>query len=426
MTTTLEQAPRSLADIRSDLPAPGHVPRDRIVDLNWAIGHVPNDLVEPYAPVAWLLDAEVPRILFDPTPGIGRPNGQWAVAHYDDIRRVYEDNEYFSTKGVAEFQAMIGETFHTIPLALDPPEHGRYRKFLNTFFTPVAMKTMEGPIRDLVNAMIDEFADKGEVDIAYDFARVYPVRIFMNMMRFPDDMFDQFLDWEFAILHSNDPATSGGAMIAVIAWLRAFIAEKEANPDDGLTSKIVNGTIGGAPLTADEKIGILWLLWLGGLDTVASTISQMFRRLGQQPDLQAQIRGNPELINSAVEEFLRTQPLINSTRMVRQDFTWHGVDLKAGDHVMCLNSVGNFDPTQFGCPRQFDATRPNNRHFTLIGGVHLCLGAHLARRELRILLDEWFRRIPAFRIKPDADTTVNPGLLSIRNLPLVWEVAVAA
>lgn len=413
---------RTLESIRIDAPAPPHVPRDRVVDLSWAQGRVANDLVDPYTPCAWLLNPDVPRILFDPTPALGRPNGSWAVAHYEDIQRVYEDNEYFSTKGVAEFQAVIGETFRTIPLSVDPPEHGRYRKFLNPFFSPVAVTKMEAGIRKLVGGMIDEFADKGEVDVAWDFGRIYPVRIFMNLMRFPPDMFQQFLDWEWSILHSDDPQESVTAVADVIAWLRGFIAEKQANPDDGLTSSIVHGEIDGVPLSDDDKIGIIWLLWLGGLDTVASTISQMFRRMALQPGLQAQIRGNPGLINSAVEEFFRTQPLVFSTRMIKKDLEWHGVTLKAGEHITALTAAGNFDPARFRNPDRFDPTRRGNRHYTLIGGVHLCLGAHLARRELRLLLEEWFKRIPEFRLKSGADTAVNPGLLSIRNLPLVWDV----
>src|ERR1700755_2377943 len=98
------------------------------------------------------------------------------------------------------------------------------------------------------------------------------------------------------------------------------------------------------------------------------------------------------------------------------------MQIKAGDSFSCLNPAGNFGPTPFANPREFDPTRKGNRHFTLVAGVHLCLGAPLARRELRILLEEWFARIPAFRLKPGADSTVFPGLLSIRNLPLVWEV----
>jgi cytochrome P450 len=271
--------------------------------------------------------------------------------------------------------------------------------------------------------MIDNFAGKGEADIAYDFGRVFPVRVFLDLMGFPFSMFEQFLAWEWGILHEPEIATKAAAVRGIIDYLRGFIAEKQAAPDESLGSYIANGEIDGSPLSPEEVIGMTWFLWLGGLDTVASTVSQMFRRLAIDQALQARIRGNPAIINTAVEEFLRVQPLVNSGRKVKRDFTWHGVEIKAGDWVSVFNSSGNFDPAQFANPRAFDPERPVNRHFTLAGGVHLCLGAHLARRELRILLDEWFKRVPQpFNVKPGADTTVTPGLLSIRNLPIVWAV----
>ncbi|MEY2927786.1 MAG: hypothetical protein RL367_2263 [Pseudomonadota bacterium] len=410
----------ALDSIRVDLPAPLHVPRDRLVDLHWAIGYGSNDLVDPYEPCDWLNGPEIPRLLFDPVSHQGQ--GVWVVTHYDDIDRVYTDNDHFSTKGVAEFQAMIGETFRSIPLAVDPPEHGKYRRFLLPHFAPVNLAKMEPQIRALAVEMIEEFAHKGNVDVAWDFGRVFPVRIFMDLMGFPAPMFEQFLAWEWDILHANDREKMGDALRGVLGFLRGFIAERQADPDEHLVSKIIHGTIEGRPLTEEEKIGMVWFLWLGGLDTVAATISQMFRRMALQPDIQARLRDHPELTNGAIEEFLRTQPILSSVRVATKDFEWHGVTIKAGDKVQCLNSAGNFDPAQFTCPRDFDPTRKANRHFTFVAGVHLCLGAPLARRELRILLDEWFKRIPEFRVAPGADTTVYAGLLSIRNLPLVWDV----
>lgn len=117
-----------------------------------------------------------------------------------------------------------------------------------------------------------------------------------------------------------------------------------------------------------------------------------------------------------------TQPILSGARKATKDFEWHGMQIKAGETVLALNPSGNFDPARFANPREFDPTRKGNRHFTLAGGVHACLGAHLERRELRVLLEEWFKRIPEFRPKPGSDTAVFPGLLSIRNLAIVWEV----
>ena len=423
--------PRTLESIRVDYPAPPHVPADRVVDLNWAMGSVPNDLVDPYEPCDWLSGEEIPRLLYNrPAQGglgslSGLSNGSWVVSHYKDIERVYSDNDFFSNKGTAEFQVLIGESFPSIPLAIDPPDHAKYRYFLLPWFAPSRLNKMDAEIRALVNEMIDEFATAGEVDIAWDFGRVYPVRIFMRLMGFPPPMFEQFLEWEWNILHSNDLAKMQAALRGVLDFLRGFMAEKVTDPDDQLVTYIINGEIGGRKLTEDEKIGMVWFLWLGGLDTVAATISQMYRRMALQPEIQHQLRGHPDLIQTAVEEFLRTQPILSSGRRATSDFEWHGLQIKTGDNFQCLNPSGNFDPTQFADPRRFDPARKGNRHFTFVAGVHLCLGAPLARRELRILLDEWFKRIPEFRVKPGADTTVFPGLLSIRNLPLVWNAAEA-
>ena len=421
---------QTLDDIRVDFDAPDNVPKDRIVDLTFAMGSIPNDLVDPYEPCGWLAGPEIPRLPFNPPSrqGLGAisggQRGNWVVTHYEDINRVYTDNEHFSNKGTAEFQRLIGETFPSIPLAIDPPEHSKYRLFLTQFFGPATItRVMEPTIRAVLDEMIDEIAEKGEVDMAWDFARVFPVRIFMGMMGFPKEMFDDFLEWEWNILHSGELEKMQWALSSVLKFLRGFIAEKEENPDEFLTSSIVHGKIQGRRFTEDEKIGMVWFLWLGGLDTVAATIAQMYRRMALQPELQKQLRENPELINGAVEEFLRTQPILSSARTATKDFEWHGIQVKKGDSFSCLNPAGNFDPARFENPREFDPTRKGNRHFTLVGGVHSCLGGHLARRELRILLEKWFEKIPGeFRVKPGADTSVFPGLLSIRNLPIVWDV----
>lgn len=421
---------QTIESIRVDYPdAPAHVPKDRIVDLAWAMGSAPNDLVDPYVPFDFLAGPDIPNLLFNPPArsGLGAAagagaKGSWVVTRYKDIERVYTDNDHFSNKGTAEFQRLIGETFLSIPLAIDPPDHAKYRQFLMPWFAPSRLNKMDGQIRGLVLEMMDEFVDKGEVDMAWDFGRVYPVRIFMSLMGFPPHMFEQFLDWEWNILHSGTLEKMQWALRSVLGFLREFIEEKKVSPDEHLTSYIVHGQIEGRPLTEDEIIGMVWFLWLGGLDTVAATISQMFRRMALQPEIQHQIRDDPGIINTAVEEFLRTQPILSSGRRASRDFEWHGVQIKAGDSFSCLNPAGNFDPTVFANPREFDPTRKPNRHFTFVAGVHLCLGAPLARRELRILLEEWFKRIPEFRVKPGADTTVFPGLLSIRNLPLVWDV----
>src|SRR4051794_17972347 len=133
MEETLATDLRTLDSIQVDRPAPPNVPEDRVVDLTWAIGSTPNDLVDPYLPCEWLADPEIPRLLYNAAPPGGgsalssNNRGSWIVTHHADIERVYSDNELFSNRGTAEFQAFIGETFRSIPLAVDPPEHHKYR-----------------------------------------------------------------------------------------------------------------------------------------------------------------------------------------------------------------------------------------------------------------------------------------------------------
>ena len=404
-----------------DLPVPDHVPRDRVVDLRFAVGMVKNDLLDPYAPIAPVLGPDVPRVLYYPYQMMGQSGGCWVVTHYDDVREVYENDDLFTTQGVAQFQALVGETWPSIPLGIDPPMHAKYRGFLNEFFFPRALKRLEDQVRAIAGEMIDAVADKGEVDLTYEIGRVFPVRIFFNLMGYPMSVFEQFLHWENEILHTEDLERMKAAVRGVLDYIKSFVEEERRNPKPGtVTNAIVYGGIDGRSFTDEEIMGMMFFLWLGGLDTVASTTAQMFRRLALDPELQDFLRNNPDAIPSAIEEFLRTQPLVNSRRTLKRDHTWHGVTMKKGERVMCLVGAANFDPDKFQNPRVFDPMRKNNAHVTFITGRHICLGAHLARRELRILLEEWFKRIPTFRPKPGADLSVSPGLISILHLPLVW------
>jgi len=399
---------------------PAHVPADLVFD----IGHylAPNSRVDPFSQTETIYE-DLPPIFFTASQRSVLNDGVWVVTRYEDIREVYQNDALYSTKDVANFQAVVGETFRMIPLAVDPPEHGKYRILLNPWFSPKAINALEDSIRATINDLIDGFADKGEADAAYDFGRLYPVRVFMNLMGFPPERLEEFLSWEYAILHSgfNIERIKWGIGSA-LAYLRSFIAEMKASPADNLTSHIVHGQVEGRPLTEDEIIGMVAFLWLGGLDTVAATTSLMFRRLALEPELQRTLRENPALHADAIEEFLRVQPLVNSTRLVKQDHEIHGVRIKAGDRIMCFNSAGNFDPLEFENPRQVRFDRPSNRHFTLAGGPHRCLGSHLARRELRIALAEMLRRIPPFELKRDADRTAHPGLIAAPHVPIVWPV----
>jgi cytochrome P450 len=164
----------------------------------------------------------------------------------------------------------------------------------------------------------------------------------------------------------------------------------------------------------------MFFLWIGGLDTVAATWALMIRRLALNPALQEALRADEARIPDAIEEFMRVQPLVNSVRRAKADHEIRGVRILKGDSVLTYNNAGNFDPAEFDDPREVRFDRVQNRHFTLAGGPHRCLGSHLARRELRIALAEFLRRVPPFRLKAGADRTSYPGLIAAPHLPIVW------
>ena len=401
---------------------PSHVPAELVRDIRWATGDIPVTYDEPYKETAALFKDGVPRLMWTPNIVAGQPDvGAWVVTHYEDIARVYQDAELFSTEGAAAFQRLVGETWPNIPLGVDPPDHMKYRALLNPFFSPKAIDALEKEIYKSANALIDPLLEQGHTDFAYDFARVYPVRVFMDLMGFPKSMFDQFLQWEHAIIHHHgDFENSTKAMRGILAYLRAFIAEQKREPNGGLVGKIVKGQVGGRPITDDEILGTVFFLWLGGLDTVASSLGLIFRRLALNPEMQQKLRDNPDMIPEAIEEFLRVHPLVNSQRLVKRDFELHGQTIKANDWIVCLCTAGNFDPSEFENPREVILDRQPNRHFTLAGGPHRCLGSHLARRELRIAINEWFRRVPPFRLAEDDSRLVYPGLQAAKSVKITW------
>jgi len=400
-------------------PLPPHVDPALSYDISRYFASTTDP--DAYAASANILE-ELPPVFYSNRRGGAAGQDGWFVTHYEDIREVYQNAELYSTYNLVNFQEMVGEHFLMLPLSIDPPEHGKYRVFLNPWFSPKAIKALEPKITATVNGLIDSFADKGRCDVAYDFGRIYPVRVFMNLMGFPPERMDEFLQWEYALLHSQgDQQKVAWGIGSALRYLRAFIGEKKKAPlDETLTSYIAHGEIEGRPLTDDEIMGMVGFLWVGGLDTVAATSALTFRRLALDGELQAQLRANPDTHVEAIEEFLRLNPVVNSMRKVKKDHQIHGVTIRAGEYVTGLNIAGNYDPAEFEAPRTFRTDRPSNRHFSLAGGPHRCLGSHLARRELRIALTEFLRRIPQFRLAPEADMTVTPGLVAAPRLPIVW------
>lgn len=363
-----------------------------------------------------------PRIVYSaPGPAPFGPPGAWLLTRADDIRSVLQNPEVFSSKGIAGFSQLVGESWDLIPLELDPPVHSKFRTIMNSIFAPAKVAAMESGVRARAIALIDAVAGRGECEFVEAFGRPFPVTIFMQLMGLPDGDMEKLNHWEHQLLHSGtiEERIAGGR--GFLTYLRELIALRRREPTDDLTTFAVQAQVDGRPLTDDEIMGICYLLVVAGLDTVAASLGLHFRHLAQNPADQQRLRDDPSLIPSAVEEFLRRYAIVTTSRFVTQDTEVAGVAMKKGDRVTCSTALASLDPEEFDAPLAVDIERTPNRHVAFSYGPHRCIGSHLARRELIIAIEEWLKRTPPFRIKGGGTVPVMPGgLLGVKELQLEW------
>jgi cytochrome P450 len=345
----------------------------------------------------------------------------WVVTTHELIREVYQDAERFSSKENSNFSALLGETWGMLPLEADPPEHAQYRTMMNPIFSPKRMKAVEEDIRLTVRTLVDKALAKGEAEFVTDFAQVFPVAIFLSLMGLPLDQAPQFLEWEKGLLHSGDLAVQQQSAMAMRDYIQGVIDERRRQPTDDLVSYIVTAEVAGRPIEDWEALSLAFFLFVAGLDTVAATLGFIFKHLAEHPQDQQRLRDHPELLANAVEEFLRAYPVVIGHRRVNYDMDFHGVALKQGDRITLATMLAGRDEQAFPDPDQVDFERENVSHITFAVGPHRCIGSHLARRELRLALEEWLGRVPPFRIKPGETPLAHAiGVFGVDYLPLVW------
>jgi len=345
---------------------------------------------------------------------------------------VLRHHELFSSVGGID----LGNIRPLIPLNVDPPRHSKYRKILDPLFAPKQMDAQEADITERVNHFIDEFVDRGECDFSEEFAELLPSSVFLGLMGLPWDELDTLLHLRDGILrpHKIDPdamfeadkrmAVQRATGRDIYAYFDQVCDERRDHPTDDILSHLVTVDIDGEKLTRDEILDICFLFLIAGLDTVSDSLTCFYAFLANHPAHRRQLVDDPTLIPGAVEELLRWESPVPSgvPRIATQDTELpNGMKVAAGTAVMVSYGAANVDPAEFADPLDVRFDRRTNRHIAFGAGVHRCLGSHLARRELRITLREWHRRIPDYSIKPGHEELVYPpGLRSVQNLTLVW------
>jgi cytochrome P450 len=399
------------------VPLPSHVPPD--LARPFALTPRKASFRNPYTDIIPELHRG-PPIFYgtDIFPGPG--GGGWVIRRAEDLKLVYDNTIDFVKKGNGQFASMVGESWDVIPTELDPPRHTAFRKALNPVFSPKNMNALDALVTERARAYIAKFKDRGQVEFVKEFAIPFPVSIFLDLLGLPQDRMDQFLDWEFSLLHTNDMGMRVVAIRAVKALLLDEIKKRRANPGDDLISNACRMEVDGRPWSDEEVFGHCFNLFLGGLDTVSANVGLHFYHLATHPEHQRELRSDPSKLEIGMSELLRAYAAVTTLRICAKEIKIHGVTIKPGDRVAMPTPLGSNDPEAFESPTEVRLDR-RPAHLTFGYGPHRCLGAHLARRELQISIVEMFSAIPEFKLKPGFKVPFFlSNIIHVDELPLVW------
>ncbi len=315
-----------------------------------------------------------------------------------------------------------------VPIEFDPPQQTRYRRILAPYFSPGVISRMYDGLREQVRELIAPLAKAGEAEIFSSLAVPFPTQAFLGLFGLPLEDRDRLTEWKDRIVKSTDPMGLEGGDSEAQAELMAYLVEKieqrrmDLSGDDVLTAVLKDDSPDA--MNDDEVLGLCLLLVNAGLDTVTQTLMFMFNALALRPDLQANLVANPDLIPNFAEEVVRLNPVAPfPPRVVTRDTEIEGCPVAAGSHVSACLGAANRDPSQHENPDEIDLQR-TSRHWGFGGGPHRCLGSHLARAEMRLVLEEWLKVIPSFRIKGEEPQMMWPvPLLNLEALTLEFEPA---
>ena len=375
-------------------------------------------------------------------------NHLWVISKYEDLSYVERQPELFcSGQGI---RPKGGGAGNLSIVSLDDPEHAWQRRLVSRGFTPSRITEMLDHIRDVARELVDAVAARGECDFVEDIAKPLPLIVIAELLGLPVEDRQQLGEWSDAMMtaesaEGDDPKLEAAAeaWAAYVTYLVGLIEARRADPQDDLISTLLSSAEAGAlhfredevqarlasgalpmsDLTGDELLSFCVLLLVAGNETTRNVLSGGIEALSRFPDQRERLVADPSLVGSATEEILRyVSPVISFSRTVTRPTELRGRTLNEGDVLLNLYPSANRDADVFDDPHAFRVDRAPNLHLAFGTGPHFCLGANLARTEIRILLEELFTRLPDLQVAPgvSAERAPNSLVTTVEHLPVVF------
>jgi pimeloyl-[acyl-carrier protein] synthase len=368
--------------------------------------------------------------------------GAWVLTRYEHVQATLQDPGRFSSQGrlsaaLERFPDSLRAKFKPLEdhfgiglIGSDPPDHTRLRALINKAFIPRIIEQMRPRLHALVDQLLDAVEARGEMDLVRDLAYPLPATVIAELLGAPPSERENFKRWSDGILAFQGSGVASAELIEhsqrhlleMRSFLAELIAERRRQPRDDLLSRLVEAEMEGDRLSAPELLTVCVTLLTAGHETTTTLIANGTYTLLRHPEQMVQLRRNPQLMPSAIEEMLRFEsPLQRNPRRAGQDLDLGGQRLRRNDYVLPLVGAANRDPKVFPEPHRFDITRQPNRHLAFGLGIHFCVGAPLARLEGLIALNTILHRLLGLRLKT-ASVEWEPHTLfrKLRALPVAF------
>jgi cytochrome P450 len=349
--------------------------------------------------------------------------GVYFPSRYDDVRTIAYDTEHFSSRRIV-VRETLPPRLPAPPITSDPPEHRPAKQVLLPAFTPDAVKLHEPRAREICRELLGRLAGKKAGDAATGYAQEIPVRVIAHTLGLAEQDGDRFRKWIHETLEAGitDHATLVRANTEMRVFFEAEMAKRRARPSDDLITYLLNARIDGRPLSDEHIFGSLKLLLIAGIDTTWSAIGSCLWHLATHPDDRRRLAADPNLIPTAVEEFLRAYAPVTMAREVIKETEINGCAFRPGQMVLLSFPAANRDPDKFADADRVVIDRQMNPHAAFGLGIHRCIGSNLARMEINVALKEWLTQIPEFRLDPAIEVNWSEGTVrGPRRLPMLFD-----